>query len=35
MGLGHKAWSEARKTLQDLLSTGNKTLEDDIELRKK
>jgi hypothetical protein len=35
MGLGPKAWTEARKTLQDLLSTGNKTLEDDIDLRKK
>ena len=35
MGLGPKAWTEARKTLQDILSTGNKTLEDDIDLRKK
>nr|CAH0105034.1 unnamed protein product [Daphnia galeata] len=34
MGLGPKAWTETRKTLQDLLSTGNKTLEDDIDLRK-
>lgn len=35
MGLGPKAWTEARKTLQDLLSTGNKTLEDDTLLREK
>ncbi|XP_057370834.1 fumarylacetoacetase-like [Daphnia carinata] len=34
MGLGPKAWTEARKTLQDILSTGNKTLEDDTDLRK-
>jgi fumarylacetoacetase len=35
MGLGPKAWTEARKTLQDLLSAGNKTLEDNVDLRKR
>lgn len=35
MALGCKAWSEARKTLQDLLSVGNQTLENDAPLRQR
>lgn len=35
MDLGYKAWAEARRTLQELLSVGSGTLEDDVELRRK
>ncbi|XP_029430441.1 fumarylacetoacetase isoform X3 [Rhinatrema bivittatum] len=35
MGLGHKAWKEARECLQDLLSARNPTLRDNKELRER
>ncbi|XP_030045697.1 fumarylacetoacetase [Microcaecilia unicolor] len=35
MGLGHKAWKEAREYLQDLLSARNPGLRDHEELRKR
>ncbi|XP_023669791.2 fumarylacetoacetase [Paramormyrops kingsleyae] len=33
MGLGHEAWTEARSTLQRLLSANESTLRDDVSLR--
>ncbi len=33
MGLGPAAWAEARRTLQDLLSSDNPTVRDDVALR--
>ena len=35
MSLGPKAWSEARKRIQDLLSIDNQTIQQDSDLRKK
>jgi len=35
MGLGPKAWSEARRTIQDLLSAGTTTLQGNEDLKKR
>ncbi len=35
MSLGKEAWSEARQTVQKLLSNDCPTLRDDVELRKR
>lgn len=33
MGLPYKAWKEARKTIQNLLSSENETLQNNSQLR--